>query len=111
MPTVFVPQQPSRFDAPSQMWVPSVNLAPAERFGKLKILLPPEANRLHTAPLVAALKERMAEFGPDDYVVAVGDPSLIAAASCIASRATGGLLRLLKWDRISSSYIAVELNV
>jgi hypothetical protein len=41
----------------------------------------------------------------------VGDPSLIAAASCIAVRKTGGLLRILKWDRQSSSYIPVEVTI
>ena len=64
-----------------------------------------------TAPLIAALKEQMAELTEHDYIVAVGDPSLIAAAACIASRKTGGLLRMLKWDRMSSTYIPVEIQL
>ena len=80
-------------------------------FGELVVMLPPNANRLHINPLVVALREQMKDFGPDDYVIAVGDPSLIAAAACIATKKTGGLLRILKWDRQSSSYIPVEANV
>jgi hypothetical protein len=53
----------------------------------------------------------MKDFTEEDYIIAVGDPSLIAAAACIAARKTGGLLRILKWDRQSNSYIAVEANV
>jgi hypothetical protein len=53
----------------------------------------------------------MKDYTEEDYVVAVGDPSLIAAVSCIAVRKTGGLLRILKWDRQTSSYIPVEANV
>ena len=53
----------------------------------------------------------MKEFTENDYIVAVGDPSLIAAASCIAVRKTGGLLRILKWDRQTSAYIHVEVNI
>lgn len=73
-------------------------------------MLPPNANRLHTAPLAQALKEAMKDMTDEDYVVAVGDPSLIAAASVIAWRKTGKL-RVLKWDRMSSAYLPVELEL
>lgn len=111
MPRVFAPQQPSRFDVPSKLWIPTMNMEPARKFGELIVMLPPNANRLHTAPLLAALKESMKDFSEDDWIIAVGDPSLIAAASCIAARKTGGLLRLLKWDRLTTDYIAVEMKV
>lgn len=111
MPKVYAPQVPSRYDAATKLWVPSINLVPANQFGQLVVMLPPNANRLHISPLVTALKEQMKDFGPEDYIVAVGDPSLIAAASCIAVRKTQGLLRILKWDRQTSSYIPVEANV
>lgn len=111
MPRVFAPQQPSRFDTATKLWIPTMNMAAAERYGELVVMLPPNANRLHTAPLLQALKEKMADFTADDWLVAVGDPSLIAAASCIATLKTGGLLRLLKWDRLTSDYIAVEMKI
>jgi hypothetical protein len=108
---VYVPQQPSRYDAATRLWIPTINLDPAKIYGEVVVMLPPNANRLHTAPLIAALKEQMAQFGSDDYIVAVGDPSIIAAASCIAVRKTGGRLRILKWDRMSSNYIPVEIDL
>lgn len=111
MPKVYAPQVPSKYDAATKLWVPSINLAPAKAFGDLVIMLPPNANRLHINPLVVALREQMKEFSAEDYVIAVGDPSLIAAAACIAAKKTGGLLRVLKWDRQSSNYIPVEANV
>lgn len=111
MSKVYVPQQPSRFDPATRLWIPSVNLEPAKAFGEVVVMLPPNANRLHTAPLVAALREQMEHYTADDYIVAVGDPSLIAAAACIAVRKAGGLLRILKWDRMSSCYISVELSL
>lgn len=111
MPKVYAPQMPSRYDNATRLWIPTVNLAPAEKFGEVVVALPPNANRLHLAPLIVALKEQMADYGPEDYVVAVGDPSLIAAAACIASRKTGGLLRILKWDRQTGQYLAVEAQI
>jgi hypothetical protein len=111
MNKVYAPQQPSRMDAGTRLWIPTVNLDDARRWGEVVVMLPPDANRLHTAPLVAAMKDRMADFDDGDHLIAVGDPSLIAAAACIAVRKTGGTLRMLKWDRQSSNYISVELKL
>lgn len=108
MSKVYAPQVPSKFDPATKLWVPSINLDPAKQFGEVVTMLPPNANRLHINPLVVALREQMKDFSAEDYIVAVGDPSLIAAAACIAVKKTGGLLRILKWDRQTSSYIAVE---
>lgn len=111
MANVYAPQVPSKYDAATKLWLPSVNLEPAKRFGELVVMLPPNANRLHINPLITALREQMKDYSAEDYVIAVGDPSLIAAASCIAVKKTGGILRILKWDRQSSAYIPVEVEL
>lgn len=111
MNRVFVPHMPSRFDSASALWVPTIDISPARKFGEIISILPPESNRLHIAPLVAALKDRMADFCADDYLVAVGDPTILAAAASIASRQTGGILRMLKWDRRASDYIEVRVMI
>lgn len=111
MAKVYAPQIPQKRDAPTKLWIPSINIDPALKYGELVVMLPPNANRLHIAPLVAALQEQMANYTRDDYLVAVGDPSLIAAAACIAIRRTNGLLRILKWDRLSSTYLPVEVEL
>lgn len=111
MPKVFIPQVPSRFDRATQMWVPVVNLQSAERFGQLVTLLPPEANRMHIAPLVAAMKEKLTEVSPDDWLLAVGDPSLIGAACVLFARKCNYQLRVLRWDKFTSSYFPVEIQL
>lgn len=108
---VFAPSIPSRFDAASHLWIPSVEISPAEKFGKLVVMLPPNAARAGLAPCVAAMKERMEDFTEEDYLIGIGDPSLIGAASCIAARKTGGLLRMLKWDRMAKDYYLAEVRV
>ena len=110
MSKVYAPQIPSKYDSATKLWLPSINLEPAKKFGELVVMLPPNANRLHVNPLIFAIKEQMKDYGPEDYIVAVGDPSLIAASACLAVKKTGGLLKILKWDRQSSSYIAVEIE-
>lgn len=111
MSKVYAPQLPSRFDASTRLWIPSINIDPARKFGEVVVMLPPNANRAHTVPLVQAMKEQMRDFAPEDYVIAVGDPSLIAAAACIAAKKTGGFLRMLKWDRQMSEYLPVEMQL
>ena len=111
MPRVFAPSLPSRFDSASRLWVPTVEISPAEKFGKIVVMLPANAARAGLAPCVAAMKEQMADYGPDDFIIGIGDPSLIGAASCIAVRQTGGLLRMLKWDRMSKDYFLAEVRV
>jgi hypothetical protein len=110
-PKVYVPQIPSRIDHLTREWVPTVNIQAAAAHGEMVVLLPPNANRLATAQLVTALKERMDDYTTEDWLVAVGDPSLIAAAACIAAKRTGGLLRLLKWDRQTSDYLPTEIRL
>jgi hypothetical protein len=88
-----------------------MNMQPAAKYGELVVLLPPNANRLHSAPLIAAMKEAMRGYCETDYLICVGDPSLIAAAACIALRKANGTLRLLKWDRLTSDYLLVEVAI
>lgn len=110
LPMVFVPQVPSKFDDGSKLWVPTVNMAPAEKYGEIKVMLPPGANRLHSVPLLHALREQMRDYNEHDYIVAIGDPTLIAATAVIATKKANGLLRLLKWDRMAGDYILMELR-
>jgi len=109
--TVYAPQQPSKFDPSTQLWLPNVNLAPARKFGELEIMLPPQLNSMMAAPLIDVMKEKMRWFCADDYVLAVGDPTLIAAAAGIAALRTGGRFKMLKWDRHTKDYIEVEVKL
>lgn len=111
MSTVYVPQQPSRWDADLSLWIPTMNLRPAEKYGTVSIMLPPNLANAMLAPLVEALKEKLATFTRDDCLVAIGDPSLIAAAAGIALKRTGGTLKLLKWDRQAKDYICSEIRI
>jgi len=110
MPRVFVPQIPSRYDTNAGAWMPTVNIDPAKKFGELKVMLPPEANRLEIVSIVSVLKRMMKDYRPEDYVVALGDPTIIAIAAVLAERAAGSL-RLLKWDRIEREYVLMEVTL
>lgn len=110
MNKVFIPQVPSKYNSDARIWLPIVNIKPAEKYGEIVIMLPPEAKNLATAPMIDVIRERLAMSTADDYLVAAGDPSMIAAAAAIMSRRAGGILRLLKWDRDVRDYIVAEIR-
>lgn len=109
-PTVWVPQQPSKFDAENNVWVPTVNLHPASVYGHVEVLLPPGVSPIALVPIKQALKEKLADSQPDDLLVAVGDPSIIAVCAVLLSR-KHGKLNMLKWDRNNQSYFRVEVDI
>jgi hypothetical protein len=102
---------PSRYDTDFRQWVPTVNTDPARLFGDLVIMLPPQANRMHVAPVIQGIKEKMVDFNGSDWIVAVGDPTIFAICACLAYKKTGGHLRMLKWDRLTSNYISMETTI
>ena len=111
MSYAFIPQQPSKYDKDTRLWIPIVDIQQVEQFGTPVVMIPPNAGRGSTAPLVDVIKAKMRDYTIDDYIVALGDPSLIAAAACIAAKATGGVVKMLKWDRVVKTYISVEVVI
>lgn len=111
MTKVYVPQVPSRFDQDVKAWVPTVDLTSAQRFGEIVVVTQPQAYRMAVSQLVPAMKYKMADFAAADYLIALGDPTIMITAALIAASHTGGRVKLLKWDRRLSDYIELEIFV
>lgn len=88
-----------------------MRLDAAEKFGDIVVMLPPDAARAGAQQCVDAMASKMADFGAEDWLVCIGDPALIGAATVLAARAAAGHLRMLKWDRIQHSYLPMEFRV
>lgn len=104
MPKVYAPQIPSRFDAATKLWIPQYDLSPAEKFGELVVLLPPDAQRIDINACKVAMEERMASYSEDDFLLSIGYPWMLTMAGAIACRETGGLIRQLIWDKRAKDY-------
>lgn len=108
---VFVVQRPAYFDRGERKWVDKYDLSSAEVYGELIFLLNPGniyRDKLDAA--IADMRKQLADFGPGDHIMAVGDPVAIAVATLIASEQNGGSISLLKYDRINRSYASYEIN-
>lgn len=111
MPRVYLPQLPSRFDGRMNAWVPTVDVTPATRFGEIVVVTEPQAYRMAVAQLVPAIKHQMRDFTQSDYLIALGDPSIMVTCALVAATRTGGRVKLLKWDRRLTDYIESEIVV
>jgi hypothetical protein len=109
---VFVVQRPAYFDKGRQGWVNKYDLTPATEHGELVFLLRPGniyKDKLRAA--VELLKRELADYGPGDHILAVGDPVAIAATVMVAASVTGGRISLLKFDRQDGRYDAYEVDL
>lgn len=110
MPTVYVPQIPRRRDSATNMFVPTVNIAPAEEHGKVFNMLPSDISFYATADLVAQLKPILKEYSYEngDSIIAIGDPSIMAVVFGMVG-ALNGKFYILKWDRMTSRYVKIKV--
>ena len=111
MATVFIPQQPARCDRATELWMPTVDVNPAMKFGNLKIMFDMHTSRVPLDKLRVPLMRMLDEFQRDDYLVAIGDPSIIAMCAAYIGLKNNGYLRLLTWDRFEHSYICREIDL
>lgn len=109
---VFVPQVPTGTrDGYVQ---PSMDLSPAEEFGRLQIILSETHNPLADPQTTAQIVEDLLHaFKPtrSDWLLLVGNPILIGITTTLFARHTGGHLRLLQWNRGRRCYLPVELSL
>lgn len=103
---VFIVQDPLQKDEEGR-WVPKFDLTPAAAYGDLTVLLPAQVSPLSSAPTVRELQRRLKDFNDDDYLLAVGAPTLIGWATALAASSNRGRVKMLVWDRSARAYLEV----
>lgn len=108
---VFVVQQPAKLIGGE--WRPIFDINPAKKFGKLNfIMIRPGNIFLDALPNVLDhMKNVLHDFGDEDFILPTGEPIAIAAAALIAGLANHGRVKVLKWDRLKSEYIIVQITI
>lgn len=87
------------------------NFKPALKYGMLHTLLSSAASLMAPVPTVRLLREKLKDFDDGDYLLAVGDPTAIAAACMVASDVNHGRIKLLKWDGKYHEYYSTQIDV
>ncbi|ABL96814.1 hypothetical protein BcepF1.083 [Burkholderia phage BcepF1] len=109
MSIVYIPQLPMRFDHASQRRVPQFNITPAMQFGQLEMVLEEADDSRMIARLTPKIRERLAAFTENDFMVAMGNPAVIAICAAIVLRRQKKL-KMLQWDKKLEMYYQLELN-
>jgi len=92
--------------------MPNHDIAPAMKFGEMKVLLPPYTQiAFSTAPTIRSLRIKLRHFSDDDYLLLTGDPVAIGLACSIAAFYNSGRYTALKWDRREKLYIPVKIDI
>lgn len=99
-PTVYVVQQGGK------------NILPALAFGSLVPLLEDHVQvHLNARTIIQKMKDKLATYSDDDYILAIGDPVAIGIACAVAAQVNHGRFIVLKWDRQESTYFPVHVTL
>ncbi len=105
---VFVPQIVMRPDPIAKQLVPVHDFSGAAVYGDLVWVLSATDRPAELVKLTPKIKTALEHFTENDFLVAVGDPSLIALCAGIVLR-KNGQIKLLKWDRRFKTYSNMEI--
>lgn len=108
---VYITQKIMRKNKETGVMETTMDFTKAEVYGELVECLPYGRVSLNTAPTVYALKAKLKDFCDDDYLIAVGDPSVIAMAGAIVSENNLGRFKMLKWDKEEHDYIKITVDL
>jgi hypothetical protein len=87
------------------------DLTPAREYGNLEVLLPSGPVNIEPGQMIKTLNAKLAAFGPSDFLLCLGDPVAIAAASAIVARRNDGRIPLLVWDRHVRRYLSILVDL
>ena len=108
---VYAVQEVLRRDDSSGQLVPAYDITPALEYGLLEFLMPGGRMMLSTAPVVASMRTKLKDFCDEDFILPIGDPAAICAASMIAASMNNGRVRVLRWDKFVQRYIPILVDI
>lgn len=114
-PKTHIPHLPTKYDPVRDRRVPYVDVWVAEeKFGKIALMsdsiLNPSKNRDQFDQALEQVADAAANVKAEDWIMAVGDVLLVAAAIAYAIDQNGSA-RVLRWDKEKRSYYEVEMTL
>jgi len=110
MPNVYIPHIVRRLDRQTGKLKPAIDLSQAAKLGQLKEVVDEFEMLLLADSVTKKAKQALANFTDDDFLLAVGDPTVIAICAGILFK-TRDVVKMLKWDRRMGDYIQLEVRV
>lgn len=83
----------------------------ALKYGGLMKVLPPGRPPWVGEALVSRVRDAMAGFAEDDYLLPIGDPVAVSVAAVAAADMTGGRVKVLRWESETREYTVMDLDL
>lgn len=86
------------------------DLTPAAQYGEILVLIPAGSSLISSVPTVRTLREKLRSFTDEDFLLPVGDPSIMMVAGSLAAEFNHGRFKVLRWDRHQHCYIPIQID-
>ena len=91
---------------------PKYNIIGAQKYGKIEVLLREDTQIVRSpGPITYQLRRLLKDFNDKDYLLLIGDPSMIGLACSIAAYNNRGKYNVLKYDRRTFTYYPIQLDL
>jgi len=110
MSKVFIIQDQKQLDPRVRQAVDKFDFSDARRYGPLVMLLNHGDSTMDLDAAVAKLRQGLAAFSCDDWLLPTGNPLFIGIAFAIAAKRTGGRLKMLQWSATHQWYIPITVE-
>jgi hypothetical protein len=104
---VFVVQNQQHRNSLTGAMEPKFDLSSAREYGDFVFLLGNSAKPFCPEPILAQLREQLADFSDEDSLLCIGNPCFIGWATAIAADVNEGRIRMLQWSGADSCYVAI----
>jgi len=105
---VYVVQRQFRYDSEKGSVVPRYDLAPAEKYGELRLILTDRTAVEKSAQIISKMDLLLRNYSDDDYLLLIGHPVLIGWATALAAAHNKGRIKQLVWSGKDRCYNPVE---
>ncbi len=107
---VFAVQVPTYYDQQTGEYKSQFDLSPAQEYGRVSILLDSNIKPFDTEKLVRILRNKLADFCDDDYLICIGNPVVQSIAFAIAAEMNDGFVTCLQWTK-NRNYVAIPVDL
>tara|TARA_R110001592_G_scaffold33763_7_gene116684 strand:- start:386 stop:736 length:351 start_codon:yes stop_codon:yes gene_type:complete len=92
--------------------MPKYDVLEALPYGEIEFLFSEFAQLVKSSgAAINLIRKKLQGFNDKDYLIAAGDPALIAMSCLVASDLNFGKVKLLKWDRKAGKYYPLSIDL
>lgn len=105
--TVYAIQEQLKLNPMTNVLERKFDLSPAQKFGEVKFVLSPNIVPFNTTVVLKELRENLKDFGPEDYLLLIGNPIFIGLATLVAGEVCD-VINFLQWSGQRNEYIVIQ---